>query len=170
MVVSRWLHYEVNEFVWAHWFGFYLKTEAESSLWKVVLNKSRTMDNVQKRYNCILIYHLHKLLDLIQNVTGTTTVQQNRVWRGGVNKERKKELHFFDVRKGRVIAQAVSRWLPTAAAPFWTRVRSCGICDGESGIGGQVFSEYIGFPCQSSFHRLLHSHHHLSFGAGAIGQ
>jgi hypothetical protein len=26
---------------------------------------------------------------------------------------------------------------------------------------GQVFSEYFGFPCQSSFHQLLHNHHHL---------
>jgi hypothetical protein len=35
---------------------------------------------------------------------------------------------------------------------------------------GQVFSEYFGFSCQLSFHRLLHSHHHLSSGAGTIGQ
>jgi hypothetical protein len=36
---------------------------------------------------------------------------------------------------------------------------------------GQVFSKYFGFPCHFSFHRLLHiHHHHLSFGAGAIGQ
>jgi hypothetical protein len=35
---------------------------------------------------------------------------------------------------------------------------------------GQVFSEYFSFPCQFSFHRLLHSHHHLSSGAGTIGQ
>jgi hypothetical protein len=34
---------------------------------------------------------------------------------------------------------------------------------------GQVFSEYFGFPCQFSFHRLLHIHH-LSSGAGIIGQ
>jgi hypothetical protein len=34
---------------------------------------------------------------------------------------------------------------------------------------GQVFSEYIGFPCQFSFHRLLHTHH-LSSGAGTIGE
>jgi hypothetical protein len=27
---------------------------------------------------------------------------------------------------------------------------------------GQVFSEYFGFPCQFSFHRLLHIHHHSS--------
>jgi hypothetical protein len=33
----------------------------------------------------------------------------------------------------------------------------------------QVFSAYFGFPCQFSFHRLLHTHH-LSFGAGTIGQ
>jgi hypothetical protein len=30
---------------------------------------------------------------------------------------------------------------------------------------GQVFSEYFGFPCPSSFHQLLHNHHHLSSGA-----
>jgi hypothetical protein len=34
---------------------------------------------------------------------------------------------------GRAIAQAVSRWLPTAAVrvPAW--VKSCGICGGQSG-------------------------------------
>jgi hypothetical protein len=35
---------------------------------------------------------------------------------------------------------------------------------------GQVFSEYFGFPCQSPFHQFLHNHHHLSSGAGTIGQ
>jgi hypothetical protein len=25
---------------------------------------------------------------------------------------------------------------------------------------GQVFSEYFGFPCQSSFHQILHLHNH----------
>jgi hypothetical protein len=35
---------------------------------------------------------------------------------------------------------------------------------------GQVFSEYFGFPCQSSFHQLLHSHPHLSSGVCTIGQ
>jgi hypothetical protein len=29
---------------------------------------------------------------------------------------------------------------------------------------GQVFSEYLGFPCQiRSFHQLLHNHHHHQF-------
>jgi hypothetical protein len=35
---------------------------------------------------------------------------------------------------------------------------------------GQVFSEYFGFPCQSSFHQFLHNHHNLTSGAGTIGQ
>jgi hypothetical protein len=35
---------------------------------------------------------------------------------------------------------------------------------------GQVFSEYLGFSCQSSFHQFLHNHHHLSSGAGTTGQ
>jgi uncharacterized membrane protein len=35
---------------------------------------------------------------------------------------------------------------------------------------GRVFSEYFGFFRQISFHRLLHIHHHLSSGAGTIGQ
>jgi hypothetical protein len=35
---------------------------------------------------------------------------------------------------------------------------------------GQGFSEYFGFPCQFSFHRLLHTHHHLSSLAGTVGQ
>jgi hypothetical protein len=37
---------------------------------------------------------------------------------------------------GRGIAQTISRWLPTAAA------------------------RYIDFPCQSSFHQILHHHNH----------
>jgi hypothetical protein len=34
---------------------------------------------------------------------------------------------------------------------------------------GQVFSKHFGFPYQFAFHRLLHTHH-LSSGAGTIGQ
>jgi hypothetical protein len=34
---------------------------------------------------------------------------------------------------------------------------------------GQVFSKYFGFPCQFSFHQLLHTHH-LPSEAGTIGQ
>jgi hypothetical protein len=35
---------------------------------------------------------------------------------------------------------------------------------------GQVFLEHVGFPCQFSFHQLLHIHHHLSSGADTTGQ
>jgi hypothetical protein len=35
---------------------------------------------------------------------------------------------------------------------------------------GQVSSEYFGFACQISFHRLLNIHHHLSSGTSTIGQ
>jgi hypothetical protein len=55
---------------------------------------------------------------------------------------------------GRGIAQAANRRLPTAAAPG----SSPGLVDKV--VLGQVFSEYFGFPCQSSFHRSLHNHHH----------
>jgi hypothetical protein len=39
----------------------------------------------------------------------------------------------------------------------------------EKAAQGQVYSEYFGFPCQFSNHRLLHIHH-LSFVAGTVGQ
>jgi hypothetical protein len=42
---------------------------------------------------------------------------------------------------GHAIAQAVSRWLPKAAA----RVRSCGICGGQSG-NGAGFLRVLRFP------------------------
>jgi hypothetical protein len=46
--------------------------------------------------------------------------------------------------KGRAVAQAVSRWLPTAAA--WVRVRAtCGICGGQSGTGA-CFLRVLRFP------------------------
>jgi hypothetical protein len=31
----------------------------------------------------------------------------------------------------------------------------------EKAALGQVFSEYFGFSCQSSFHQILHPHNHL---------
>jgi hypothetical protein len=69
------------------------------------------------------------------------------------------------------IAQAVSRWLPTAAVRgskpdlvmsdlWWDKVAL-----------GQVFSEFFGFPCsRRSLHQLLHNHPHVSSKECTIGQ
>jgi hypothetical protein len=57
--------------------------------------------------------------------------------------------------QGRAIAQAVSRWFPTAAA----RSGHVGFVVDEVALG-QVFSKYFGFPCQSSFHQILRPHDH----------
>jgi hypothetical protein len=46
---------------------------------------------------------------------------------------------------GRAIAQAVSRWLPTAAARVRARVWSSGICGGQSGAGAD-FLRVLRFP------------------------
>jgi hypothetical protein len=40
---------------------------------------------------------------------------------------------------GRAVDQAVSRWLPTAAARVRIRV-TCGVCGGQSGIGAGVLA------------------------------
>jgi hypothetical protein len=72
---------------------------------------------------------------------------------------------------GCAIAQAVSRWLPTAAVRgtkpdlvmwdlWWDKVAL-----------GQVFSEFFGFPWnRRSLHQLLHNHPHVSSGEYTIGQ
>jgi hypothetical protein len=60
--------------------------------------------------------------------------------------------------KNRAIAQAVSRWLPTAAARVRARVWQVGFVMDKVALG-QLFSEYFGFPWQSLFHQILHHHH-----------
>jgi hypothetical protein len=47
--------------------------------------------------------------------------------------------------KGRAIVQAVSRWLPIAAARVRSRVWSIGICGGQSGTGAG-FLRVLRFP------------------------
>jgi hypothetical protein len=79
------------------------------------------------------------------------------------------QLHGVTTQKTTLfIVTAYSRWLPTAVARVRAQVRSCGVCGGQSGTWA-CFLEYFGFPCQLLFHRLLHIHH-LSSGAGTIGQ
>jgi hypothetical protein len=75
---------------------------------------------------------------------------------------------YVNAGKMRAVQSFIGR-LPTAAAQVRAHVRSYDISGGQNGTGAG-FSEYFGFPCQFSFHRLLHIHHHLSSGAGTIGQ
>jgi hypothetical protein len=60
---------------------------------------------------------------------------------------------------GRAIAEAVSRWLPTAAVRVRARVWQVGFVVDKVALE-QVFSEYFGFPCQSSFDQILHHRNH----------
>jgi hypothetical protein len=55
---------------------------------------------------------------------------------------------------GRAIAQAVSRWLPTAAARVHVRADHVGFVVDKAALG-QVLSKYLDFPCQSSFHQFF---------------
>jgi hypothetical protein len=57
------------------------------------------------------------------------------------------------------IAQAVSRWLSTAADRVQSQAEHVGFVVDKVALE-QVFSEYFGFPCKSSFHQLLHHHNH----------
>jgi hypothetical protein len=53
---------------------------------------------------------------------------------------------------GRAIAEAVSRWLPTAVAQVRAWVWQMGFVV-DKVTSGQVFFEYFGFACQNrSFH------------------
>jgi hypothetical protein len=63
-------------------------------------------------------------------------------------------MSFTKIRFGRAIAEVLSRWLPITAARVGFVVDKVALW--------QVFSEYFGFHCQSSFHQLLHNHPRLS--------
>jgi hypothetical protein len=67
----------------------------------------------------------------------------------------------FRLIKGRVdraVDQAVRRWLPTVAARVCVQAEHVGFVVDKAALR-QVFSEYLGFPCQS-FHQFLHHHNH----------
>jgi hypothetical protein len=65
------------------------------------------------------------------------------------------------------IVQPVSRRLPIMAAGFRRRSDQV-IFVVDKVTLEQVYSEYFGFPCQFSFHRLLGTRHHLSSVVGTI--
>jgi hypothetical protein len=67
---------------------------------------------------------------------------------------------------GRAIAEAVSRWLPTAEARVQSRLWSSGICGGQSGAGAG-FLRVLRFPLPFI---QPNSPSSQSPGAGTIGQ
>jgi hypothetical protein len=69
-------------------------------------------------------------------------------------------------------AQAVSRRVPTAATRVRTRIKLCVGFVVDRAAPGYVFSEYLGFLANHSFHQLLdnHHHHHVSSTDGITGQ
>jgi hypothetical protein len=72
-----------------------------------------------------------------------------------------KKCHIlFTSAKGRAIAEAVSRWFPTAAARVRARVWQVGFVVDRM-TPGQVFSDSSVSPANHiSFHQLLHRHNH----------
>jgi hypothetical protein len=75
------------------------------------------------------------------------------------------QLRLIDY-KGRAIAEAVSRWLPTAAARVQSRVWSSGICGGQSGARAGLL-RVLRFPLPFI---PPNSPSSQSPGAGTIGQ
>jgi hypothetical protein len=74
-------------------------------------------------------------------------------------------MYDFNSKSGRAIAQAVSRWLPIAAARVQIWVWSSGICGGQNGAGAG-FLRVLRFPLPTFIPSvLLHNHPHLSSGA-----
>jgi hypothetical protein len=73
------------------------------------------------------------------------------------------------LRFGRAIAQGLVPGFSPRRPGFEPRSGHVGFVVDRVALG-QVSSEYFGFPCQFSFHRLLHIHHHLSSRADTIGQ
>jgi hypothetical protein len=60
---------------------------------------------------------------------------------------------------GHAVAQAVSRWLRTAAARVRVTEVHLGFVVDRTALG-QVLSEYFAFPSQSSFLQFLRHHNH----------
>jgi hypothetical protein len=79
-------------------------------------------------------------------------------------------LGCYTVWIGRVIAQGVSRRLLTAAARVLAKVRTCGICGGQSVTGAGFLRVWVSPANYHSTDCSTLSHHHLSSVVGTSGQ
>jgi hypothetical protein len=59
-------------------------------------------------------------------------------------RDRRSQCECYNYKYGRALAQAVSRWLPTAAVRVRVRA-ACGVCGGQSGTGAG-FLRVLWFP------------------------
>jgi hypothetical protein len=82
--------------------------------------------NSRFNFSCLLlnIGHVRESLTTVQNVPGLAGTATEICCTASCY-----------VRRGRAIAQAISCRLPTAAVRARARLRSCGICGGQSGAG-----------------------------------
>jgi hypothetical protein len=83
----------------------------------------------------------------------TNFLSLSREYDPRINAHSPKVISFF----GRAVSEAVSRWFPTAAAPVRARSGHVGFVVAKVALR-QVFSQYFGFPYQSSFQQILHPH------------
>jgi hypothetical protein len=110
--------------------------------------------------------HLH-LVPRVIRIQGSISLLQVSSRRSAkVMKDRNKSVTMCTFLSGRAIAEAVSRWLPTAAARVQSRVWSSGICGGQSGVGAG-FLRVLRFPLPFIPQNSPSSQ---SPGAGTIGQ
>jgi hypothetical protein len=86
-----------------------------------------------------------KLLNIICTAGLSRQEAGSLGWIGVLNSDPNSEASNHHPHVGRVIAQAVSRWLPTAAARVQTRVWPSGICGGQIGAGAG-FLRVLRFP------------------------
>jgi hypothetical protein len=74
-------------------------------------------------------------------------IEGKTIFTGAGNRGRNRRTPPTYFQKGRAIAQAVSRRLPTAVTRARAQVRSCGICGGQSGPWAG-FIRVLMFPLQ----------------------
>jgi hypothetical protein len=110
------------------------------------------------RYKILNMHHECMLHQMLRPCDAKSKFQEHQFLSGDKHNVNYSVL-ILPINLGRAIAQAVSRWLPTAAARVRTRVWQVGFVVDKVALG-QVFSDYFGFPCQSSFHQILHHHTH----------
>jgi hypothetical protein len=110
-----------------------------------------TFSRTSRTHSVIVVLSHHVLVTTRQWVSTAQKIKWPKCKRTAPNQNCKSS-------EGRAVAQAVSRWLPTAVARVTSGQHVRFVVDKAQ--LGQNFSEYFGFLCQSLFHQFLHHHNH----------